>query len=122
MDLSLAYSNNYCSPAIYDIRPGAEPTEAPENKNTKYYTIAGNWNPSLTSNCPPVRNFFGFDWPQFQKEGFSKLGEPSDGIVPIKSVESLNYSTSLGHTSNCHTNLLSDPEYDLASTIFIPER
>ncbi|MGC1134208.1 MAG: hypothetical protein WA941_15385 [Nitrososphaeraceae archaeon] len=118
----LAYSNNYCAPAVYDIRPGSDATEAPENNNTNHYTIAGDWNPSLMHNCPPVDNLFGIDWPQLQANGFTELGKPSDGFVTINNVESLNYSISLGHTTNCHTHLLGESEYNLTKTILMPEQ
>ena len=32
-------------PCLYDLRPGAAATEVNMNPNTKYYTIAGDWNP-----------------------------------------------------------------------------
>jgi pimeloyl-ACP methyl ester carboxylesterase len=118
----LAYSNDYCAPAVYDIRPGASDTTVRENNNTRYYTIAGDWNPSVVSNCPEVQNIFEFDWPQFEKEGFAKLQKPNDGLVPVSSVESLPYSNSLGHPSDCHTNLLSKAEYDFARTILLSGR
>lgn len=38
-------------------------------------------------------------------------------IQSIVYIESLPYSTSLGHTSDCNTNLLSQPEYNLAKNI-----
>ena len=85
----LAYSNDLCWPAVVDIRPGAEDTKVAENNNTKYYTIYGDWNPSLVTTCPQVPNSFDFDWPEFEKEGYSKIEKPNDGIVPASSVESL---------------------------------
>ena len=113
----LAYSNSLCAPAVYDIRPGAPDTKVVENMNTKYYTIAGDWNPPVISTCPPVENFFGIDWPKFETEGYLKLQKPNDGIVPVSSVESLPHYTSLGHSADCHTNLLSNKEYELAKPI-----
>ncbi len=110
----LANLNDYCWPAVSDIRPGAADTKVGENNNTKYYTIAGDWKPSLISNCPPVENLFGFDWPGFQKEGYFKLKKPNDGIVPIASVESEPYFKSLGHTPDCHTNLLNKRSFTKA--------
>ena len=50
-DSPLAQSSNICAPAIYDLKSGAADTLVKTNPNTKYYTIAGNWNPSL-GNCP----------------------------------------------------------------------
>jgi pimeloyl-ACP methyl ester carboxylesterase len=113
----LAFSNDLCSPAVFDIRPGASDLKAGENTNSKYFTIAGDWNPSLKSHCPPIPNFFGFDWPKFESDGFSKLQKPNDGIVPLSSVESLPYSVSLGHPHDCHTNLISNDEYELTKPI-----
>src|ERR671910_1502574 len=41
----LAESSEVCTPAVYDLRPGAAATEVKMNPNTKYYTIAGEWDP-----------------------------------------------------------------------------
>ena len=41
----LAESSEICTPAVYDLRPGAAATEVKMNPNTKYYTIASDWNP-----------------------------------------------------------------------------
>lgn len=41
----LAESCEVGTPAVYDLRPGAAATEVNMNPNTKYYTIAGDWNP-----------------------------------------------------------------------------
>src|SRR5918993_2274875 len=41
----LAESCEVGTPAVYDLRPGAAATEVKMNPNTKYYTIAGDWNP-----------------------------------------------------------------------------
>src|ERR687897_3203400 len=46
----LAESCEVGTPAIYDLRPGAAATEVKMNPNTKYYTIAGDWNPE-SENC-----------------------------------------------------------------------
>jgi triacylglycerol esterase/lipase EstA (alpha/beta hydrolase family) len=40
----LAESSNICTPAVYDLKPGAADTIVKMNPNTKYYTISGNWN------------------------------------------------------------------------------
>jgi pimeloyl-ACP methyl ester carboxylesterase len=115
----LAKSNNLCWPAVGDIRPGADDTKVAENNNTKYYTIYGDWNPSVASSCPQVPNLLGIDWLQIEKDGFSKLQKPNDGLVPSSSVESLPYHTNLGHTANCHTNLLSENEYALSRHVLL---
>ena len=67
------------------------------NPNVRYYTIAG-WSPSLVFNCPQLLGGV----------GYSQLPKPNDGLVPVSSVESQGYFHNLGHTSNCHSNLLSD--------------
>lgn len=103
----LAQSSIICSPAIYDLKPGAPDTLAKMNPNTKYYTIAGNWNPSL-GNCQ-LSLFL-----PMEQAGYNNLPKPNDGLVPVSNVESQGYFHSLGHTNSCHTNLLSDYEYGLA--------
>ena len=46
----LAESSEDCEPAVYDLRPGAAATGVKMNPNTKYYTIASDWNPE-EGNC-----------------------------------------------------------------------
>jgi hypothetical protein len=44
----IAQSSNICEPAVEDLKPGsleAADTKVGMNANTKYYTIAGDWNP-----------------------------------------------------------------------------
>jgi len=108
----LAINNEVCAPAVYDLRPGAADTKVKENPNTKYYTIAGDWNPD-TGNCDlslfsPV-----------QRGGYDNLPKPNDGMVPLSSVESLEYSDSLGHSKSCHSNLLSEYEYGLVKDVLM---
>jgi pimeloyl-ACP methyl ester carboxylesterase len=108
----LAENNEVCAPAVYDLKPGAPDTKVKENQNTQYYTIAGNWNPDA-GNC---------DLSMFsptQHGGYDMLPKPNDGMVPVSSVESLNYTKSLGHSNSCHSNLLSEYEYGLAKEILI---
>lgn len=105
-----AQSSNICAPAGYDLNPGAADTLVKMNPNTKYYTIAGNWNPTL-GNCPP--SLF------LPMELYNNLPKPNDGIVPLSSVESQSYFHSLGHSNSCHTNLLSGYEYGLARDILL---
>ena len=107
---ALAQSSNICAPAVYDLKPGAAGTLVKMNPNTKYYTIAGNWNPSL-GNCP-LSLFL-----PIEQMGYNNLPKPNDGLVPVSSVESQGYFHSLGHTNSCHTNLLSEYEYGLARDI-----
>lgn len=106
----LAENNEVCTPAVYDLRPGAADTKVKENPNTKYYTIAGDWNPDA-GNCD--LSLFS----PIQRGGYDSLPKPNDGMVPISSVESLEYSDSLGHSKSCHSNLLSEYEYGLAKDV-----
>jgi uncharacterized alpha/beta hydrolase family protein len=103
----IAQSSNICKPAVDDLKPGAADTKVGLNPNVKYYTIAGDWNPSLVFNCPQLLGGV----------GYSQLPKPNDGLVPVSSVESQGYFHNLGHTSNCHSNLLSDKEYQLSKPI-----
>ncbi len=111
----LAKNNNICTPAIYDLKPGAADTKVKQNSNTKYYTIAGDWNPN-TGNCD--LSFFSLT----EQGGSSVLPKPNDGLVPLSSAESLGYSHSLGHSKSCHSNLLSDYEYGLAKGILLSQK
>src|SRR5215204_5042812 len=106
----LAQTSEICTPAVYDLRPGAAATEVKMNPNTKYYTIAGDWNPD-SGNCQltPVI--------PMEQSGFSNLPKPNDGMVPLSSVESQDYFINLGHSKSCHTNLMSDYEYGLAKNV-----
>jgi predicted alpha/beta hydrolase family esterase len=106
----LAQSSEICTPAVYDLRPGAAATEVKMNPNTKYYTIAGDWNPEL-GNCQ-LTPFL-----PMEQSGFSNLPKPNDGIVPLSSVESQDYFINLGHSKSCHSNLMSEYEYGLAKRI-----
>ena len=67
----LAESCEIGTPAIYDLRPGAEATEVKMNPNTKYYTIAGDWNPQTEN----YQLFF-----NFEQSGFYSLPIPNDGM------------------------------------------
>ena len=115
----LAYLNEVCSPAIFDLRPGSDATKAAINKNTKYHTIAGNWTPPLTStaidpNCSPSMQFL----LNFQRGGYLVMSPfPSDGIVPLSSALSTGAFNNLGNTDNCHTDLLGSEEYSQARKI-----
>ncbi|HKR72514.1 MAG TPA: alpha/beta fold hydrolase [Candidatus Nitrosocosmicus sp.] len=106
----LAENNEMCAPAVYDLRPGSPSTVVEQNQNTNYYTIAGDWKPE-SGNCD--LSMFSLT----QKGGYDMLPKPNDGMVPLSSVESLNYTESLGHSSSCHSNLLSEYEYGLAKEI-----
>ena len=108
----LAQSSEICTPAVYDLRPGSPATEVKMNPNTKYYTIAGEWDPQL-GNCQLT------PFSPMEQSGSSDLPKPNDGIVPLSSVESQDYFINLGHSKSCHTNLMSDYEYGLAKDVII---
>ena len=108
----MAESSEVCTPAVYDLRPGAAATEVKMNPNTKYYTIAGEWDPKL-GNCQ-LTPFL-----PMEQSGSSDLPKPNDGMVPLSSVESQDYFTNLGHSKSCHTNLMSDYEYGLAKDVLL---
>ncbi len=109
----LAESCEVGTPAVYDLRPGAAATEVNMNPNTKYYTIAGDWNPQSEN----YQLFF-----SFEQVGFSSLPIPNDGMVSVSSVESQDYFINLGHSTNCHSNLLSDYEYELAKDLILGKK
>ena len=111
----LAESSEICTPAVYDLRPGAAATEVKMNPNTKYYTIAGDWNPE-SGNCQ-LTPFL-----PFEQSGFSKLPKPNDGMVPLSSVESQDYFINLGHSKSCHSNLMSEYEYELAKDLILGKK
>jgi pimeloyl-ACP methyl ester carboxylesterase len=90
----LAFLNNFCTPAVWDLRPGASVDEAPRNPHTKYYTISGDWLPFVGGN--------------------SYLPGPDDGLVSVSSVESKSYFESLGRSPNNHMGLLGPQEYGMA--------
>ncbi|HYO06780.1 MAG TPA: alpha/beta fold hydrolase [Phototrophicaceae bacterium] len=107
----LAENSDVCAPAVYDLKPGAPDTIVEENPNTNYYTIAGDWNPDA-GNCDLL-------FSPLQQGGYDKLPKPNDGMVPLSSVESLNYTNSLGHSKSCHSHLLGEYEYGLAKDILL---
>src|SRR5918993_814259 len=109
----LADSCEVGTPAIYDLRPGSAATEVKMNPNTKYYTIAGDWNPQSEN----YHLFF-----SFEQVGFSSLPIPNDGMVCISSVESKDYFINLGHSKSCHSNLLSEYEYGLAKDVILGKK
>src|SRR5918993_5525673 len=108
----LAQTSEICTPAVYDLRPGAAATQVKMNPNTKYYTIAGDWNPE-SGNCQ-LTPFL-----PVEQSGFSNLPKPNDGIVPLSSVESQDYFINLGHSKSCHSNLMSEYEYGLAKGVIV---
>jgi pimeloyl-ACP methyl ester carboxylesterase len=130
-----SWASMFCTPALDDLTTYATDIKAKENTHTRYYTIYGNWTPTTGSifpwipssnNCPQppassVGKWAWLYWPAAEGEGYYNLNNyPNDGIVPASSVESLpNYRNhiNLGSTPDCHTNLLSRPEYDLAKSV-----
>jgi hypothetical protein len=102
--------NSSCQPALDNLAIGADATKAMENKSTKYYTIYGDWNPSLPFPLNEHENVL------YQE--LKRLNQTlNDGIVPVWSVEShafLRHSTLIGRTKHCQTGLLSDEEYNIA--------
>ncbi|HEY7573343.1 MAG TPA: hypothetical protein VH796_18445 [Nitrososphaeraceae archaeon] len=102
--------NSSCRPALDNLAIGADATKAMENESTNYYTIYGDWNPTLP--CPLTEHE-----DQLYQE-LKRLNQiPNDGIVPVWSVEShafLPHSILIGHTQHCQTGLLSDEEYNIA--------
>ena len=111
----LAESSEVCTPAVYDLRPGAAATEVKKNPNTKYYTIAGDWNPK-SGNCQLTLAL------PMEQSSSSTLPKPNDGIVPLSSVESQDYFINLGHSKSCHSNLMSEYEYGLAKDVIVEGR
>ena len=108
----IAQESEVCTPAVYDLRPGAAATEVKMNPNTKYYTIAGEWDPK-SGNCQPSL------FTPMEQSSSSILPKPNDGMVPLSSVESQDYFINLGHSKSCHTNLMSDYEYGLAKEVIV---
>jgi pimeloyl-ACP methyl ester carboxylesterase len=98
----LADLSNICKPAVDDLRPGANATKAVMNKNTKYYTITGDWLPAVQGN-PAIP---GHD----------------DGLVPVSSVESEGYFKNLGRTGHGHAELLQEQEYNMAKDVLLGKK
>ena len=82
------------------------------NPNTKYYTIAGDWNPK-SGNCQLTLAL-----PMEQSDS-PILPKPNDGVVPLSSVESQDYFINLGHSKSCHSNLMSEYEYGLTKDVIV---
>ena len=98
----VAEINDICAPAAYDLRPGANATEAAINPDTKYYTIAGDWMP-LTHGNPMIPG-------------------NDDGLVPVDSVESQQYFQRLGRSEHGHAELLSEEEYQMSKDILLGKK
>jgi pimeloyl-ACP methyl ester carboxylesterase len=110
----IAEFSEFCTPAVHDLRPGAAATEVKMNPNTKYYTIAGDWNP-LTGvlHCSPSL-FLVF---QANFVFLLNISGGNDGIVPLNSaINPPNPGEdfkNIGISKNCHANLLGNEEYDM---------
>jgi triacylglycerol lipase len=61
----LTSPNDSCKPAALDFIDHASATKAAPNPHTRYYTIAGDWNPTLSSNCPQ----------QFSEDYLTRIGK-----------------------------------------------
>jgi hypothetical protein len=124
-NVALIAHSDWCTPALYNFTTFADDLHVKANNNTKYFTIAGDWVPSLSSGSLPLNCTTEIHNPTTEIVGFSITSSEAgsnDGIVPVSSIQSLPYSTSLGHTSDCNKNLLSQPEYNLAKNILISGR
>jgi pimeloyl-ACP methyl ester carboxylesterase len=99
----IAERTNICAPAVSDLLPEAAATKAEMNPNTKYYTIAGDWEKNIGGN-PTVP------------------GPDDDGLVSVSSAESEGYFQSLGRTEHGHLELLGEDEYKLACDVLAGRR
>ena len=116
-----------CKPALLDLKTNAPDTNAQQNNNTRYHTIAGYWTPLLVPTCTDANT--GWPWPAQAVAflGWETLlniyGSASDGIVPIWSVESKPYFDNLSrlhnHPTDCHQDLLGHDEYEQAAPILL---
>jgi triacylglycerol esterase/lipase EstA (alpha/beta hydrolase family) len=98
----LAQKTSACAPAVWDTIPGAKATKAKFNSNTKYYTIAGDWQHNL--------------------QGNPMIPGPDDGLTPLSSAQPGGNFTSLGTTLHQHMELLGQDEYNLARGILIENK
>jgi uncharacterized alpha/beta hydrolase family protein len=98
----MAERTSVCAPAVWDVLPEANATQAEMNPNTKYYTIAGDW--------------------EKEKEGEPTIPGHDDGLVPVSSVESEGYFQSLGRTEHNHLEMLGEEEYKLARDVLLGRR
>lgn len=113
------YQDDPCKPAVFDLLTNSSSLHVPNNTHTKYYTIAGNWVTQLVpwgwtfidGNCIEFSS-----WYFYQSDGREYLEGPDDGIVPVASAQP-NGFIPLDITDNCHTYLLNEESYDIASEI-----
>jgi triacylglycerol lipase len=110
-----------CWPAVFDLLPGSPATNALENENTNYYTIAGDWTPYYNTffpfydpNCSPP---YWLPLERWATTDFFINGK-DDGIVPIGSAAPSKF-TNIGFTNNCHTNLFGEEEYGKARGVLL---
>jgi hypothetical protein len=107
----------FCTPALFDLETVADDSHVRENHNTQYYTIYGTWKPSF-----PCRLLGHEDLGYTILHNMGGREDPNDGIVPEESVESLTNFTNLGHTLHCHTDLLSNQEYEISKSVLTSGR
>jgi len=113
-----------CTPAILDFTTNSPTLHAAKNPNTKYHTIAGNWVPFIIQNwvfpfTPPLVDANCIElsnWYFIQLSGRFNINGPDDGLVPLNSAETPQFHK-LGETSKCHTKLLDEDAFNLASPI-----
>ena len=98
----LAGLTSVCAPGTWDVMPGANSTLAKMNPNTKYYTIAGDW--------------------QHDLQGNPAIPGPDDGQVAVSSVESEGYFVKLGRTPHQHMQLMGQDEYNLARDVILGKK
>jgi pimeloyl-ACP methyl ester carboxylesterase len=120
-----------CKPAVFDLMTTSQVNKVERNENTNYYTIAGDWITVIGCqffpcvglediNCPSPSNWFDWErwsWLTLLNEWRGQIIGDDDGVVPVDSVEDPGEFIPLGQTHNCHTNLFTNDEYNLALRI-----
>jgi triacylglycerol lipase len=122
-DMAPLFGEFLCAPAIYDLIPYSEATRSQINDNTKYYTIAGDWSPSLYNtfnfSYPPDDSAsHQADWLPIERWGSIFINGSDDGMVPLKSAASSEFKN-IGVTSDCHTNLIGIQEYNMVKNTLL---
>ena len=97
----MAERTSVCAPAVWDVLPEANAIKAGMNPNTRYYTVAGDWQKQIIGN--PI------------------IPGPDDGLAPVSSAESEGCFQSLGRTEHGHLELLGEEEYNLARDVLLEE-
>ena len=103
------YRHNLCR-----LKKVRNVVKVPNNPNTKYFTIAGDWNPfTMFYNCDHYF-YYALAWGSY-------MSGDDDGLVPLSSAatpQDIDF-INLGITDNCHTNLLGQEEYVLVKEILL---